>query len=164
MTATREVDGARYRLGVGLMLVNSAGRIFVGERDDTPGAWQMPQGGIDDGEDPREAALRELGEEIGTSAATIVAESADWLRYDFPDFLAGKAFKGKYAGQMQKWYLLRFDGQDSDIRLDAHEQEFVQWRWATPDEALAAIVPFKRGLYEAILAEFAPHLQRIAGV
>lgn len=158
MTATREVNGARYRLGVGIMLVNSEGRIFVGERDDTPGAWQMPQGGIDEGENPRAAALRELGEEIGTNAAHIIAESADWLRYDFPDFLAEKAFKGKYAGQMQKWYLLRFEGIDSDIRLDAHEQEFVQWRWASPNEVLAAIVPFKRGLYEAILAEFAPNL------
>ena len=160
MTATMEVNGVRYRLGVGLMLVNADGLIFVGEREDTPGAWQMPQGGIDDGEDPRAAALRELGEEIGTAAAVIEAETADWLRYDFPDFLAGKAFKGKYAGQMQKWYLLRFTGADSDIRLDAHEQEFSRWRWSSADDVLTAIVPFKRGLYEQVLAEFGPLLTR----
>lgn len=160
MTATREVGGARYRLGVGLMLVNPQGLIFVGEREDTPGAWQMPQGGIDEGEDPRVAALRELTEEIGTGAADILAETADWLRYDFPDFLAGKAFKGKYAGQMQKWYLLGFTGQDSDIRLDAHEREFSRWRWATTADVLDAIVPFKRGLYAQVLAELGPAIPK----
>ena len=149
---------------VGVMLMHDDDRLWVGERIDTPGAWQMPQGGIDDGEDPSAAALRELEEETGVSARLVepVAETADWLTYDLPPDLVGKAWKGRYRGQRQKWVLLRFLGQDADIRIDLPHPEFRAWRWMGADEVLAQIVPFKRGVYAAALTEFAPHLGRLA--
>lgn len=156
-------DDRPYRLGVGLLLFNAKGEVFTGMRADTPGAWQMPQGGIDKGEEPRVAAMRELAEEIGTAKAEIIAESADWLAYDLPPDLSRKVWKGKYRGQKQKWFALRFLGQDSDIRLDAHadEIEFVRWRWAPFDELPYLIVGFKRALYEAVALEFTPLAKRI---
>lgn len=157
-------DNRPYRLGVGILLFNARGEVFVGMRADTPGAWQMPQGGIDQGEDPAQAAMRELKEETGTGKAEIIAESSDWLAYDLPPELSRKVWKGKFRGQKQKWFALRFLGQDCDIRLDGHaeEVEFVRWRWAPFDELPGLIVGFKRPLYEAIAREFAPLAKKLS--
>lgn len=145
-----------YRPCVGVVLVNPQGLVFVGERIDTPGAWQMPQGGIDDGETPENAAIRELYEETGVPASMVevVAEHPDWIGYDLPDHLMGKMWGGRYRGQTQKWFLLRFQGDDSVIDLKAKDEEFARYRWSTPDEALENIVPFKRAVYEEVLGHF----------
>ncbi|HYE00197.1 MAG TPA: RNA pyrophosphohydrolase [Alphaproteobacteria bacterium] len=145
-----------YRPNVGLMLMNRAGLIFVARRADTPDAWQMPQGGVDKGEDYRAAALRELQEEIGTDRAEIVAESAGEYTYDLPEHLIGRIWGGKWRGQRQKWFLLRFTGQDSDIDLTKHDPEFDAWKWVPLAEVPTLIVPFKRAIYDAVCAEFAP--------
>ena len=146
------------------MLVNPRGLVFVGSRIDREAdeAWQMPQGGIDPGEDLRAAARRELYEETGVEKAEIVAESAGWLNYDLPPHLVGKALKGRYRGQTQKWFLARFLGDDADIRLDLHEPEFEAWRWVEPAELPRLIVPFKKALYEAVVAEFDARLRAMA--
>ena len=144
-----------YRLGVGLVLFNAEGLVWAGRRIDQKGdAWQMPQGGIDDGETPEEAVLRELEEEIGTGKAEIIAESGDWLTYELPPELVGVAWKGRYRGQKQKWFALRFTGQDSDIRIDTEHPEFAEWRWVEFERLIELIVPFKRELYQQITAEF----------
>lgn len=141
---------------VGVVLANGAGQVFVAERIDTAGAWQMPQGGIDPGEDPQAAALRELEEEIGVGPdlVRVEAEHPDWLTYDLPDHLIGKVWKGRWRGQTQRWFLLRFHGQDTDITLDVAHPEFSAWRWVTPDAAIDAIVPFKRDIYTAVFSHF----------
>ena len=155
-----------YRPGVGVMLLNDRDQVFVGQRlDSTLEAWQMPQGGIDEGEDPRAAAFRELEEETGipASLAEIVAEANAWLDYDLPDDLVGKLWRGKYRGQRQKWFAMRFRGTDADVRLDAHHAEFRAWKWAEPADLPALIVPFKRELYTRVLDTFAhilPGLER----
>ena len=146
-----------YRPNVGLMLIAADRRIFLGHR---PGmaaelAWQMPQGGIDEGESPVEAACRELGEEVGTTKALLLRESRDWITYDVPSDVAPVHWKGRWRGQTQKWFALAFTGGDHDIDLAAHEEEFDSWRWATSREVLESIVPFKRAVYESVLAEFA---------
>jgi putative (di)nucleoside polyphosphate hydrolase len=146
---------AGYRRGVGLMLLDRNRRIFVARRIDTPDAWQMPQGGIDKGETARAAALRELQEEIGTSKADILAETAGWLTYDLPEELRGKVWGGRWNGQTQKWFALRFLGRDSDIDLTTHQPEFDAWKWVAPGALLELIVPFKRRLYADVLKEFA---------
>lgn len=148
-----------YRLNVGAALFNRAGLVFVGRRADQPdGAqarWQMPQGGIDIGEDPQAAVMRELEEEIGTSNAVILAEHPDWLTYDLPPELAAGAFGGRYRGQRQKWFALRFEGADADIVLDRDPHpEFVAWRWARLDELADLAVPFKREVYKSVTASF----------
>ena len=144
-----------YRPCVGIMLVNTVGKVFAGKRiDQTVEGWQMPQGGIDKGETPREAALRELMEETGTDKAEIIAELPDWLTYDLPAHLVGIAFHGKYRGQKQKWFLMRFAGTDGDIDLHAHEPEFSDWKWFDLDELPNRIVPFKRPTYQAVIAGF----------
>ena len=117
----------------------------------------MPQGGIDEGEDTRTAAMRELEEEIGTNNATIIAESDGWLSYDLPDELIGKVWKGKYRGQTQKWFLMRYEGDDSDINIETEHPEFSQWKWTKPHTLPDNIVPFKRQLYRQILDEFSKH-------
>lgn len=150
-----------YRPCVGLALFNRDGLVFAARRIDTPGdAWQMPQGGIDDDETPRQAALRELEEEIGTAQAEIVAESADWVRYDLPPELVGKVWNGRYRGQRQKWFALRFTGADSDIDIVTKHPEFCDWRWLPLAELPRRIVPFKRAVYEQVAAEFA-HLPEL---
>jgi putative (di)nucleoside polyphosphate hydrolase len=142
------------------MLVNAQAKVFAGKRiDQTVEGWQMPQGGIDDGEDPQTAALRELKEETGTDKAEIIAELPDWITYDLPEHLVGVAFHGKYRGQRQKWFLLRFTGQDSDIDLYAHEPEFSDWKWFGMEELPGLIVPFKRPTYEAVIKGFRPFVQ-----
>ncbi len=151
-----------YRPGVGVMLVNPAGLIFAGRRIDTAApAWQMPQGGIDAGEEPEAAALRELREEtgVGGDLARILAASAGWLSYDLPPELMGRAWGGRFRGQRQKWFLMRFLGRDEQITIATEPAEFSSWRWIGAEEMLAAIVPFKRALYESVLAEFAPLLR-----
>ena len=144
-----------YRPGVGIMLLDKRKRIFAGRRIDTPDAWQMPQGGIDKGETPKQAALRELQEEVGTDKAEIIAETKDWLTYELPGKLHLQAWGGRYRGQVQKWFAMRFLGADADIKLDAHHPEFDAWKWVTRDELVTLIVPFKRKLYEDVLEEFA---------
>ncbi len=149
-----------YRPAVGIMLLNARRQVFVGQRlDSTLEAWQMPQGGIDKGETPEQAAWRELGEEVGTNAAEILAISADWLDYDLPADLQGKLWGGRYRGQRQKWFAMRFTGTDADIAIDTPEPEFRAWMWADPAKLPELIVPFKRPLYEAVLAEFAALLR-----
>jgi len=143
-----------YRPCVGIMLVNGFGHVFTGQRIDTvQPAWQMPQGGIDPGEDTRTAALRELLEETGVTPALvrIEAETEGWVQYDLPHDLVPRMWKGRYRGQEQKWFLARFDGDDSQI--DDHP-EFSEWRWLPPADLVANIVPFKRAVYAAVLAEF----------
>ncbi|HEY6335639.1 MAG TPA: RNA pyrophosphohydrolase [Alphaproteobacteria bacterium] len=150
-----------YRSGVGIMLVNARNLVFVGRRADTPGeAWQMPQGGIDDGETPRAAALRELQEEVGTDKSEIIAESRDWFAYDLPPAVRDKAWGGRFRGQKQKWFLCRFLGTDDDIDLDRHgHPEFIAWRWIEPAMLPRSIVAFKCHLYEAVLREFGSYLR-----
>lgn len=153
-----------YRPCAGIMLVNRESKVFVARRIDTPGdAWQMPQGGIDEGEDPRQAALRELHEEIGTDKAEIVAETAGWLLYDLPDHLVGKVWKGRYRGQKQKWFLMRFTGRDEDINIATAHPEFDAWQWAPLERVPDLIVPFKRRVYEQVVAEFAPLVKKGLG-
>jgi putative (di)nucleoside polyphosphate hydrolase len=145
-----------YRPAVGIMLLNAANLVFVARRIDTAvEAWQMPQGGIDKGEEPRDAALRELEEEIGTAKATILAESRGWLRYDLPAELIGKVWGGRYRGQRQKWFAMRFTGRDADIDLATEHPEFMDWRWTEPERLPELIIPFKRQLYCDVLSEFA---------
>lgn len=147
-----------WRPCVGLMLLNAGGLVFTGQRIDQGGnAWQMPQGGIDPGESPREAALRELTEEIGVlpSRVEVLRESAEWLRYDLPAALVPKIWGGRYRGQRQRWFALRFLGDDSEIDIATEHPEFRSWRWTPPDEMLESIVPFKRDTYARVLKEFA---------
>ena len=144
-----------YRPCVGAMVFNRNGEVFVARRIDTVAeAWQMPQGGIDKGEDPRDAVLRELEEEIGTDKFEIIEETEGWLCYDLPEELIGKVWKGRYRGQRMKWYALRFTGKDSDIDLDTDHPEFEDWKWLPLDKIADMIVPFKRGVYQALLEHF----------
>ena len=156
-----DIAALPYRKGVGTMLVNPRAEVFVARRNDMISeAWQMPQGGIDEGEAPRAAALRELKEEIGTDAAKIVAESKDWLTYDLPVDLIPKIWGGRYRGQKQKWFLLRFIGRDSDIDIETKHPEFLDWKWAPLESLPDLIVPFKRQLYLDLVAEFGPLIPR----
>jgi putative (di)nucleoside polyphosphate hydrolase len=145
-----------YRPGVGIVLLNQRGEVFIGRRIDVQNdAWQMPQGGIDDGETPRQAAVRELKEEIGTDNADIIAESRDWLFYDVPEELAQKAWAGRWKGQRQKWFVMLFKGADSDIDLATKHPEFNAWRWIPTRELTELAVAFKRRLYLNVIGEFA---------
>ncbi|MCR4376929.1 MAG: RNA pyrophosphohydrolase [Rhodospirillales bacterium] len=149
-------DDLPYRLGVGAVLINAAGLVLVAQRLDTPSdAWQMPQGGIDKGEDPRETVLRELQEEIGTANVEIIGETDDWLTYDLPKEIRKSIWKGRYRGQKQKWFALRFLGTDAEIDLNAHKHpEFSAWKWVEFQTIPDLIVPFKRSLYQDIVDMF----------
>lgn len=150
-----------YRQNVGVMLVNASGHAFVGQRMDSEvAAWQMPQGGIDKGETPAEAALRELEEETGVSPdlVTPLAESDGWIAYDLPHDLVPKIWKGRFKGQEQKWFLYRFHGTDDQVNIVVEHQEFSEWRWLPVEELVANIVPFKRAVYEEVVAEFTPYI------
>ena len=145
-------DERPYRPCVGIVLFNSEGKVFVGQRlDNMVEAWQMPQGGIDEGETPLEAGFREMEEEIGTARAEFVAEYPEWLNYDIPEDLANRLWQSRFRGQTQKWLAFRFSGTDSDINIETHEPEFGAWKWADPDDLPGMAVPFKRTVYESVL-------------
>jgi len=144
-----------YRDGVGIMLLNRDNLVFVAKRIDTLAeAWQMPQGGIDAGETPWQAATRELKEETGTDKAELLHELPEWLTYDLPDSLIPKIWGGRYRGQRQKWFALRFTGTDQDINIATEHPEFSEWKWAKIEQLPDLIVPFKRELYQTLVQEF----------
>jgi len=157
----------KYRPCVGIMLINAQGLVFVGSRANKTlrehvaqgHEWQMPQGGIDAGEDPYLAALRELAEETNVTSVTLLAEASDWFTYDLPADIAQEAWKGRYAGQTQKWFALRFTGDESEINILApaggHKPEFDSWKWVPMADLPAMIIPFKRPVYESVVQEFA---------
>lgn len=160
--ARDEDDPRPYRLGVGVMLLNRNGEVFVGQRIDAiEPAWQMPQGGIDKGETPLEAAWRELVEETGTDKAELLAESPGWLTYDLPAPLRDKVWKGRYRGQKQKWFAMRFTGCDEDINIVTDHPEFSEWRWAPYERLAELIIPFKRPLYVQVIETFRPVVEKI---
>lgn len=163
MTGESHSADRPYRPCVGIMLLNGEGRVFIGNRADVDGDhWQMPQGGIDPGEAPRDAALRELAEETGTDKAAIIAELEDWLRYDLPPEFAAVAWKGRYRGQTQRWFAMRFKGEDADIDLARSHGEFSEWRWADIESLPDLVIGFKRAVYEAVVREFRPIARKIA--
>ena len=150
-------SGLPYRMGAGVVLINPDGLIFAGQRIDNPGpAWQMPQGGIDKGETPREAALRELTEETGVmpELVEVMAETPDWITYELPPEILGKIWKGKYGGQKQKWFALRFLGGDDSVQIQTEHPEFDRWQWMRASDLVEHIVPFKRALYVQVFKDF----------
>ncbi len=156
-----EISKLPYRPCVGVMLLNQDGAVFVGQRKDRDlDAWQMPQGGVEKGEAPDEAALRELEEEtgVGRGAVTVVAQTKGWLPYELPHDLVPKIWKGRFRGQEQKWFLMRFNGTDDQVNIETDHPEFSEWRWLPVDELVAGIVPFKRAVYEAVVDEFEEYL------
>ena len=158
-------DDLPYRPCVGLMVINQAGRVFIGRRTDGPEhvdrthVWQMPQGGIDAGEDPWPAALRELHEETSIKSVEKLGEVEEWLTYDIPPNIVGQAWKGKYRGQKQKWYAVRFMGSEGEINVlrpaGGHKPEFIEWRWEPMRNLPDLVIPFKRAIYERVVATFA---------
>lgn len=152
-----EIEKLPYRPCVGVMLANKQGQVFVGQRIDSDApAWQMPQGGVDKGEDPQAAALRELWEETGVPGhlVTVEAETREWIPYDLPHDIVPRIWKGRYRGQEQKWFLLRFHGEDKDVNITTEHPEFSEWRWLEPEQLVEHIVPFKREVYRQVLEDF----------
>lgn len=144
-----------FRPGVGMMIINKDRRVFVGKRiDSKANGWQMPQGGIDIGETPSGAAMREMEEEIGTNKGRILAESKNWYSYRIPEFLIPRLWDGQYCGQRQKWFLIEFTGEDSDINIQTEHPEFSEWQWVDFAELLSDIIPFKAKLYKQVIKEF----------
>jgi putative (di)nucleoside polyphosphate hydrolase len=166
LTGAELVDEAAnrpYRPCVGIFLFNRQGQIFIAQRlDNVAEAWQMPQGGIDPHETPRQAAMRELKEEVGTDRAEIVAELGTWLSYDLPPELQKKLWQGRYRGQAQRWFAMRFTGDDRHIDIATKVPEFRDWKWAELDVVLDLVVPFKREVYERVVTEFGPLIRRWA--
>lgn len=164
MLSPEEIAKLPYRPCVGMLLLNGEDKVFVGRRIDTAkegdNIWQMPQGGIDKGETPEAAVLREMEEEIGTDKAEIIVQSRQWLHYDLPDHLVGKVWKGRYRGQKQRWFALRFLGQDSDIDLATKHPEFDAWQWVELEDVPGLVIPFKRDTYRAVVSEFRELLGR----
>ncbi|VBB68836.1 Adenosine (5')-pentaphospho-(5'')-adenosine pyrophosphohydrolase [invertebrate metagenome] len=160
---TMDNESRPYRLGVGIILVNKVGQVFVGQRIDTDQpAWQMPQGGIEEGEDPRAAALRELHEEVGTDKVEVITETADWAVYDLPAELACTVWNGRYRGQKQKWYVMRFTGSDTDINITSTRyHEFSKWQWMDIDMVLLHIINFKYALYKLVIDELRSNITSI---
>ena len=157
-----EVQNLPYRLNVGIVLLNKEKNIFAGKRIDYhhSDAWQMPQGGIDKGEDPQSAALRELEEETGISqmSVEIVTSSKEWLSYDLPLDLVPKLWGARYRGQKQKWFLMNFVGAENNINISTDDPEFSNWRWLSPSELIKNIVPFKVDVYKKVISEFSRYL------
>jgi putative (di)nucleoside polyphosphate hydrolase len=156
-----DADSLPYRSCVGVVLIDARGLVFAGQRIDSPSpAWQMPQGGIDDGEKPREAAYRELWEETGIPRDLVefVGKTHGWVTYDLPPELLGRVWGGKYRGQKQKWFLFRFKGTDADVQIATEHPEFSSWRWILADEMVQGIVPFKRAVYDAVVRSFRAYL------
>jgi putative (di)nucleoside polyphosphate hydrolase len=150
-----------YRPCVGMMVVNPAGRVLVGQRfDSVVEAWQMPQGGVDEGEDIRAAALRELREEVGTDAVTIVAETQNWLHYDLPEHLIARLWNGQFRGQKQRWFLMQLED-PSRINIATEHPEFKAVDWVSVEALTTLVVPFKKALYEEVIAQFTPHLRML---
>lgn len=150
----KDLKNLPYRHGVGMMVFNDKKQIFVGKRIDNQEAWQMPQGGVDKGENVEAAAKRELYEETGIQSIRIIKKSDKEYIYDLPDHLLGKIWKGKYKGQKQTWYLMKFLGPDSEININQKHPEFNEWKWVSIDELPNLIVNFKKDLYQAVIAEF----------
>lgn len=168
--AKADPENLPYRPCVGAMVMNAQGLVFVGHRHDAPDEpegpgtwWQMPQGGIDEGEDPREAVFRELYEETSIRSVSIIAESEDWYHYDLPPELLGTAWRGRYRGQKQKWFALRFEGDESEIDVvnvpDGHKPEFDRWQWIEPERMLDHIVPFKHAVYRRLIEDLVPRVR-----
>ena len=161
MMLQTDIENLPYRANVGVMVLSKSGDVFVAQRlEHYANAWQMPQGGIDPGEGPAEAALRELEEETGinSSKVVILAETQNWIPYELPPDLIPKLWNGKYRGQKQKWFLMRFLGEDTDINIETEEPAFSSWKWIAPSALPDAIVPFKRDVYVAVLEAFQSHL------
>jgi len=161
MMLQTDIENLPYRANVGVMVLNKSGDVLVAQRlEHYANAWQMPQGGIDPGEDPAEAALRELEEETGINSSKVITldETQNWIPYELPADLIPKLWNGKYRGQKQKWFLLRFFGEDNDINIETEEPEFSAWKWIAPSALPEVIVPFKRDVYVAVLEAFQNHL------
>ena len=157
-----DISKLPYRMGVGIMLINAENKVFVGRRADSPrssNAWQMPQGGIDEGEDVIQAALRELEEEVGTSDIAIIAQLEDWISYDLPPEWIPTLWNGKYRGQKQMWFLARLNGGDDLINIDTAHPEFIAWRWEEIDNLADQIVDFKKDMYKELVSYFKQFLK-----
>ncbi len=149
-----------FRQGIGMVILNKDNKIFVGQRIDSKlKIWQMPQGGILTGETPSKALFREMKEELGSNKAEIIAESKKWYSYHIPDFLISKLWNGQYKGQKQKWFLLKFYGEDDEIKIQTEEPEFKEWKWVNKESLFKIAAPFKQKLYKEVIAEFGPFLK-----